>query len=154
MTTRDRTRLLARPTTYNGITFRSRLESRWARAFDRAHWDWHYEPERFADPGSVKGEYVPDFRIDRHTVSTYVEIQPPLTGLQRVIAAKKLELVWNEHPEAGLWLLHKIADEDGGGFTMNVSVGWPDHAWQAGWSSFVVDGYLASLLAHTNRSGQ
>ena len=34
----------AKPTTYNGRLFRSRLEARWAAYFDLLGWAWEYEP--------------------------------------------------------------------------------------------------------------
>ena len=44
------------PTTYKGITFRSRNEARWAAFFDLLKWQWEYEPF------DLKG-YIPDFVI-------------------------------------------------------------------------------------------
>ena len=35
------------PTKYNGYTFRSRLEARWAMFFDRLKLKWEYEPEGY-----------------------------------------------------------------------------------------------------------
>ncbi len=34
----------SRPTFYNGVQFRSRLEAQWACFFDQAKWKWDYEP--------------------------------------------------------------------------------------------------------------
>ncbi len=34
----------SRPTFYNGVLFRSRLEAHWACFFDLAEWKWEYEP--------------------------------------------------------------------------------------------------------------
>lgn len=51
----------ARPTTYNGIEMRSRLEARVAAWLtDEVGVDWEYEPRAFAS-GSV--QYLPDFLI-------------------------------------------------------------------------------------------
>lgn len=44
------------PTIYKGVTFRSRLEARWAAFFDLAGWSWEYEPIDL--PG-----WSPDFRV-------------------------------------------------------------------------------------------
>lgn len=38
----------ALPAYYAGITFRSRLEARWAWTFDQYGWDWQYEPQGYA----------------------------------------------------------------------------------------------------------
>lgn len=58
-------------TFYNGILFRSRLESRWAAFFDRIGWQWEYEPWDADD-------YIPDFLIhgDRPLL---VEVKPDAT---------------------------------------------------------------------------
>jgi len=46
----------AHPTNYHGVTFRSRLEARWAAFFDLAGWSWEYEPI------DLNG-WTPDFRV-------------------------------------------------------------------------------------------
>lgn len=45
-------------TVYKGITFRSRLEARWAVFFDQIGIKWVYEHEGYETP---MGRYVPDF---------------------------------------------------------------------------------------------
>jgi hypothetical protein len=56
------------PTRYSGITFRSRLEARWAAFFDLMCWTWHYEP--FDLDG-----WFPDFLIEGKS-QTLVEVKP------------------------------------------------------------------------------
>lgn len=59
------------PTYYKGITFRSRLEARWAIVFDELGIKWQYEPEaieieanHFSDPYNSKTfAYLPDFYL-------------------------------------------------------------------------------------------
>jgi hypothetical protein len=46
----------AHPTNYHGVTFRSRLEARWAAFFDFIGWSWEYEPI------DLNG-WTPDFRV-------------------------------------------------------------------------------------------
>jgi len=46
-------------TRYAGITFRSRLEARWAVFMDEVAISWTYEPDRIQLPGG--GTYLPDF---------------------------------------------------------------------------------------------
>jgi|GEM_PF-985427 len=46
----------AHPTKYDGVLFRSRLESRWAAFFNLVKWQWDYEPI------DLRG-WVPDFRV-------------------------------------------------------------------------------------------
>lgn len=57
----------AKPTVYNHILYRSRLEAKWAAFFDFVRWDFDYEPEPFKT-------WSPDFVI--HTLDCYVEIKP------------------------------------------------------------------------------
>lgn len=56
------------PTRYNGTTFRSRLEARWAAFFDQLGWKWDYEPV------DLKG-YIPDFLLAWHR-PLLVEVKP------------------------------------------------------------------------------
>ena len=48
-------------TRYKGYRFRSRLEARWAVAFDAMGLEWEYEPEGFVLSDGTY--YLPDFRI-------------------------------------------------------------------------------------------
>ena len=58
------------PTRYRGITFRSRLEARWASMFDQFGWRWLYEPEDWH-------AYVGDFGIRTESNGLiYVEVKP------------------------------------------------------------------------------
>lgn len=62
------------PTTYKGITFRSRLEARWAIYFETLGLEWHYEFE-----GYQLGDcwYVPDFWLPKvGWKGTFVEVKP------------------------------------------------------------------------------
>ena len=59
------------PTKYNGYTFRSRLEARWAVVFDRHGINWFYEYEGFQ---LDSGYYLPDFYFP--ALDGYVEIKP------------------------------------------------------------------------------
>lgn len=71
------------PTRYNGFTFRSRLEARWAVFFDEIKVKYEYEPEGFdfsgyphIDEFLTPGDryYLPDFWLP--TLKTYIEIKP------------------------------------------------------------------------------
>lgn len=61
------------PTTYQGVTFRSRLESQWARLLDALAWRWTYEPDLQA------GLVIPDFLIDFPARPVVLECKPALT---------------------------------------------------------------------------
>lgn len=54
------TSIKARPSIYNGIPMRSRLEARVAAWLDSLGVLWEYEPVAFASPD---GQYLPDFRL-------------------------------------------------------------------------------------------
>jgi hypothetical protein len=58
-------------TRFNGITYRSRLEARWACFFGWVGWRFVYEPEGFEHDAE---RYLPDFWIDEF--DAYVEIKP------------------------------------------------------------------------------
>jgi hydroxymethylpyrimidine pyrophosphatase-like HAD family hydrolase len=62
------------PTTYKGISFRSKTEARFAVALDRMTgvYDWHYEQERI-------GDWLVDFTVwieERLDVCLHIEIKP------------------------------------------------------------------------------
>ncbi len=64
--------LYAKPTTYNGITFRSRLEARWAVYFDCIGIKYEYEMERFDFNDGTS--YLPDFYLPQ--VKMWAEVKP------------------------------------------------------------------------------
>lgn len=59
------------PSIYKGVTFRSRLEARWAAVFDHYEVPWAYEPDAYDTPS---GFYLPDFYLP--TLHTFVEVKP------------------------------------------------------------------------------
>jgi hypothetical protein len=63
----------ALPSKYRGITFRSRMEARWAYYFDLLGCSWDYEPEAFPLP---QGNYLPDFWCDFQGGGSFVEVKP------------------------------------------------------------------------------
>lgn len=66
----------AKETVYNGQTFRSRLEARWAIVFDFLDISWEYESQLFRTP---RGHYLPDFkiRVKSEKKSCFVEVKGP-----------------------------------------------------------------------------
>lgn len=86
---------MAITTTYNGVTYRSRLEARWAAFFWRIGWTATYEP--FDGAG-----YIPDFLIHGQR-PLLVEIKPAVTESE--YRAPLLKLV---NGLAGCWS-HDIA---------------------------------------------
>lgn len=61
---------LAVATLHAGISFRSRIEARWAVFMDTIGVTWTYEPEAFELPS---GRYLPDFWIP--TIEAYYEVK-------------------------------------------------------------------------------
>ena len=77
------TNVKALPTAYGGVTFRSRLEARWAVFFDSLGLAWQYEPEGYETPD---GWYLPDFWLPgiRHLLE--VKPRAPSEHEQRLLA--------------------------------------------------------------------
>jgi len=63
--------LIAHPTRYGGVLYRSRLEARWAAFFDFLGWPHVYEPL------DLKG-YIPDFILTFPYAPILVEVKPEL----------------------------------------------------------------------------
>ncbi len=59
------------PTFYKGVTFRSRLEARWAIYFDNVGIEWEYEKEAYQ---LRSGNYLPDFWLPQ--VNMWAEVKP------------------------------------------------------------------------------
>lgn len=74
----------ALPAQYAGVTFRSRLEARWAFYFDLIGVEWKYEPEGYA---LKAGNYCPDFQC----WDWFVEVKPTEFD-KKAHAAKLAEL--------------------------------------------------------------
>ncbi len=62
------------PTVWNGISFRSRLEAKWAAFFTKVGLAWEYEPEGYSNGERA---YLPDFKIvGSSCVSGFYEVKP------------------------------------------------------------------------------
>lgn len=96
--------LQARPTTYDGIQMRSRLEAQWAANWDSRKLDWSYEPQCFA---TASGQYLPDFamRVPGESRLTFIEIKGAVTDAQLQAAQQRMEIIWASIPSASLVLL-------------------------------------------------
>lgn len=70
------------PTTFCGVRFRSRHESRWAALFNAVGWPWEYEPIDLK-------RYIPDFLLRFSTGPLLVEVKP--TDEDIGIAKSKIE---------------------------------------------------------------
>lgn len=114
------TRFKARPTVYNGIRMRSRLEAGYAAWLDRWNFDWEYEPCAFQD--DTGRQYLPDFRLNNVRVAwaneprtVYVEVKPGLEdpdALSDAITSLAMEVILASEPDALLLLEHpRLSDE-------------------------------------------
>jgi len=72
MTSKRKYAIKAKPTSYNQINFRSRLEARWAVFFDVIELPWEYEPKNLF--GMQDMYYQPDFLLP--TINAIVEVKP------------------------------------------------------------------------------
>ena len=109
------TAVKARPTTYNGILMRSRLEADYAAYLDRAglKGKWEYEPECFA---SEAGQWLPDFRvrglIGGPDAETFVELKPAgclgddYAGGDIDKYLTRMTIAWASKPDAELALVY------------------------------------------------
>ena len=61
----------AKPTRYNGVEFRSKLEASWATHFDAREIPWEYEPEGYKLSDGTW--YKPDFYFP--TARAWVEVK-------------------------------------------------------------------------------
>lgn len=110
----------AKPTTYRGITFRSRLEARWAVVFDYLEVEWLYEPQRYVidmvdGDGLSERTYLPDFFLP--ATQTWVEVKGDLTRVDWKLLANAIDGFGRKLPHvhesyrrngAGLLLLGEI----------------------------------------------
>jgi hypothetical protein len=64
------------PTSYRGVSFRSRLEATWAYNLDAWGISWSYEPEGFTLPSGAR--YLPDFWLP--DIRTWLEVKGPGVG--------------------------------------------------------------------------
>lgn len=109
------TNIEPKPTTYAGITFRSRLEARWAVLLDYhpAVEHWQYEPTKYTLPNGW--DYVPDFLFSMGGSFTFLEVKPEfpndeyVTVLQQFVPHLPHQLLigtggfYNEEPQ--VWSL-------------------------------------------------
>lgn len=130
-------RIPARPTTYNGVRMRSRLEARAA-----AHLDllrdavWEYEPRCFAGP---EGQYLPDFLllVEGLDFPIYIEVKPAALVEDPFAVLERMAIIWRSEPAAQLtlqlwddggWVEHRLREgkyayATSGGLTVRVPVG-------------------------------
>lgn len=85
-------------TKYKGYRFRSRLEARWAVAFDEMGIEWEYEPEGYR---LQSGEwYLPDFRVmTPRGRRAWVEIKGGIS--HQTVYQSVGNIFWSEHQILG-----------------------------------------------------
>lgn len=137
----DATRIHARPTVYEGVRMRSRLEAGFAQWADSFGLGVDYEPQAFASAG---GQYLPDFRLryvwvegalwrgDPHDSVLWVEVKPELpTGAALVRLHERMEIIHHSEPDAALAICYK--DPTPGLLVkINDSTSWWPSVWTIG----------------------
>jgi hypothetical protein len=77
-------------TVYDGVTYRSRLEARWAIVFAALGLPFEFEPQLFDLPS---GRYLPDFRIfGGYDVAFWVEVKGPVPDAREFTVATEINL--------------------------------------------------------------
>lgn len=113
------------PTTYAGVTFRSRLEARWAVLFDALNVVWLYEPEKIHLRTGIN--YIPDFHVNVSdwigNDDIWIEVKPTLDFVQPYKSAPFTKSIREKMHTAGeSWDgKYLIATAD---FRMHRVVGW------------------------------
>lgn len=137
--------LAARPTTYNGIAMRSRLEARFAAFLDRAGFAWEYEPRAFA---SERGQYLPDFRVISADGGRdlYVEVkgaEPSDDEAARLM--RRMEIIFASLPEVSLGVVvgERAQYEIGRGFALGMFKGGPYGPWRPGGFCLCSEGHVS-----------
>lgn len=131
--------LVARPTIYEGIQMRSRLEATFAANLDRIGVDWQYEP--FAFGGAGQRQWLPDFRVELANQIAYVDVKGSLRGTEatggrqakRRALMTHMAVAWESEPDAVL----VIAEDE---WAVVESNPHPISVWagvRAGWSAAV-----------------
>lgn len=101
----------ARQTQYRGVTFRSRLEARWAAFFDECEWQWQYEPVDLAC-------WSPDFLV------TFYNWHAKGTSLLCEIKPFQHRALFEHHPCAGWGEPGPVGCDATCGFGLNPDVVW------------------------------
>lgn len=139
--TADGTALRARPTVYNGIPMRSRLEARVAAWLDSLGIEWRYEPHAFASPA---GQYLPDFELvgspllSRFKRRAFLEVKGAFDAHTYLDTRERMAIVLESAP--GAVLMMADADTLEAGQVDCFNLGGP------GWS----DEYLVAVLVRLN----
>ncbi|NKK36815.1 hypothetical protein GFL72_19545 [Rhizobium leguminosarum bv. viciae] len=87
------------PTSYKGVTYRSRTEARWAVFLDVLGVSFHYEPEKFTL--SDRQWYLPDFYVDDWRA--FIEVKPNNDAIVNQEAAKA-RLLSKDRPDLNVWI--------------------------------------------------
>jgi hypothetical protein len=111
-------------TLYRGYRFRSRLEARWAVAFDHMGLRWEYEPEGFELSDGTR--YLPDFLLHIDGKKVWVEIKPYNGDVS------KFERFIREINDGSIGtVLHEIPEECGPGYLSDYYENDEPHIWGA-----------------------
>lgn len=76
--------IVAIPTVFMGVQFRSLLEARWCAVFEAMRWPWEYEPALELD------YYIPDFVLRFPRGLVLVEVKPAATATELLTYTPKV----------------------------------------------------------------
>jgi hypothetical protein len=144
-----------RPTMWNGVLMRSRLEAGFAEWAASWGLDPKYEPHAFAG-GDDGGQYLPDFLLScvdvegQPTPTTYddglvwVEVKPYLsTGAELVALKARMEIIRASDPRAVLAIVYK---DPRPGVLARGRFGWRPAVWTHGDHGYCNIGLAFPLL--------
>lgn len=114
------------PTLYNGITFRSRTEARWAVLFDNLELSWEYEPQGYNLDGDL---YLPDFRLTDFPL--WVEVKPDETSGEECSSFAKM----CDHTKTKGFIAYGQPEE----YKENILLYRPDRGWAPEMGAFLLD---------------
>ena len=100
MARRKRRYYFGKKTTYNGVRFRSKLESYVARRFDKYEVEWVYEPERLTINDSW---CIPDFYLPEYDV--YIEVRPARRVDDKLL--DKVRAIQEQHGKTTIIIHHQ-----------------------------------------------
>jgi hypothetical protein len=102
-------------TVYKGSIYRSRLEARWAVAFEALGWRYTYEPEGFE---TADYTYLPDFWVD--DLESFVEIKPRPSTSEIKRQLRKALRIQDDMAANGIMLLVLAGDPRLDSYTAHV----------------------------------
>ena len=100
-------------TVYRGVSYRSRLEAKWAAFMDRIGWCYDYEPFDL-------GDWSPDFLIRIASGQEFLAEVKPITEFDAAASEKMAKAAKEARVSGAIWLLASAPRSNGD----HLSLGW------------------------------